>query len=138
MARGGILRALLPLVTAAALSGLVAIGLVMLLRAGTGRDTAPAPEVRRVHDALHDMVLQCSARVDSRRLARIEQDVEVVLSYARSYPTSQLPIDDETGTSLSLLLATREDLRTCAPEAAAKVDRQLPRELRDREGGQSR
>lgn len=91
---------------------------------------APAAEVQRVHEALHDIGTQCGLAATGSPL-RIDGDVEDILAFASRYPEGRFPIDDETGTALSLLLVTREALRDCAPAAAARVDRVLPGEFRD-------
>ncbi|MFF4728744.1 hypothetical protein ACFY3M_25990 [Streptomyces mirabilis] len=50
---------------------------------------------------------------------------------SRRYPDARFPIDDETGTTLSLLLVTRQSMRDCAPALAVHVDRALPSDYRD-------
>jgi len=41
-------------------------------------------------------------------------------------PTSAFPSNDETGTTVSLLILTRYSLRSCAPELAGRVNHALP------------
>jgi len=94
--------------------------------------SAPADEVQRMHDALHDIAARCPP--GERSLAQgqkeLQHDVDLVLAFADQYPKVQVTLDDETGTSLSLLIATRSDLRGCAPNQAARVNAALPAEFR--------
>lgn len=64
--------------------------------------------------------------------SRLDRDVDAVLAFAQRYPEATFPIDDETGRSLTLLFTTRQALRTCAPAAAARVDRAMPQQYRTR------
>jgi hypothetical protein len=43
------------------------------------------------------------------------------VAFARRNPHAEFPVDDETGNTLSLLLATRDDLSRCAPTMAARI-----------------
>ena len=92
---------------------------------------APAREVERMHDALHALGRECDKDESRRSAARIERAVDTVLSFARRYPEGRFAVDDETGSALSLLVATREDLRSCAPAASARVSDVLPPGLRN-------
>lgn len=93
---------------------------------------APPKEVNRLHQALHGLAKECEKPETARSYPRIGQDVDVVLSFARRYPEGRFAIDDETGNRLSLLLATHDDLRTCAPGAAGRLNRALPAEFQNR------
>jgi len=79
---------------------------------------APPDEVQTAHDALHDIGTRC--RADQPDLSAIAVDVDLVIEFARRYPTGRFPIDDETATSSSLLLVTSEAVTDCAP---GEVDR---------------
>ena len=93
----------------------------------------PATEVQRVHDALHDISDRCprNTQAGAGEQRQVDRDIDVILGFAERYPNAEFPIDDETGRTLSLLLATHDDLRTCAPAAAARVDRALPTQYQD-------
>ena len=95
--------------------------------------TPPAARVRPVHEALHDIDATCRATVkgESGKQASLARDADTVITFSRRYPNARFPIDDETGTTLSLLLVTRQGLRDCAPALAARVDRALPPDFRD-------
>lgn len=134
-----------PLAAAAVALGLVAAAAVAFLgsdpdtppvvAAGTPSDTAsystpPAAEVRRVHRALHDFNTWCTPGADARARRQLQRDAELIVAFTRRHPTARFPIDDETGNPLSLLLVTRNELRECAPAAAAVADRALPPNIR--------
>ncbi|MFJ9011654.1 hypothetical protein [Streptomyces canus] len=124
----------------------VGFGTAALLAANDGPDSSrsatatpsaspvrpPADQVQPVHDALHDIDARCggNATAASSDQAPLQRDADRVVAFARRYPNARFPIDDESGTTLSLLLVTRQGLLTCAPEAAATVDRALPSDFR--------
>jgi hypothetical protein len=93
--------------------------------------SAPPAEIERLHDALHDLGDQCEPVRSDRSKPSIDRDVATILAFARRYPEGRFPIDDETGSVLSLLLVARDTLRPCEPAAAARVNRALPSEFRD-------
>lgn len=107
----------------------------VVVAGATARDaksftTPPAAEVQQVHDALHDFDTWCTAQIGARGRRQLDGDVDVILAFARRNPDVRFPIDDETGSTLSLLLVARHALRTCHPAAAARVDQVLPQDVR--------
>lgn len=95
---------------------------------------APAAEVDRVHDALHDMAALCFPNLDDAAQRRIESDVDLLVTFAGRYPDATFPIDDETGRSLGLLLVARNEMHLCAPNAAARANAALPPQFRNKAG----
>jgi hypothetical protein len=95
--------------------------------------SAPAAEVQPMHNALHDIAARCppGGRALAQGQQELQHDVDLVLAFANQYPNIQVTLDDESGTSLSLLIATRADLRGCAPTQTARVDAAIPAEFRD-------
>ncbi len=95
--------------------------------------SAPAAEVQPMHNALHDTAARCppGGRALAQGQQELQHDVDLVLAFANQYPNVQVTLDDESGTSLSLLIATRADLRGCAPTQAARVNAAIPAEFRD-------
>lgn len=140
-----------PMVVATVLSAAVVLGLtaasVAALIGDTWRDagpvvvgaarptekagTAPAIRVQGVHMALHDIGDWCIPQTDADARRRLRRDTDVILSFARRYPTARFRIDDETGSVLSLLLVARNELRACSSADAARVDRALPPGVRN-------
>lgn len=90
--------------------------------------SAPAAEVRVVHEALHTLGERCA--VEDGEPPDVAAEVVAILRFADLYPEGRFAIDDEDGTPLSLLLVTRAALDTCAPEAAVRVNEVLPPEFR--------
>lgn len=87
-------------------------------------------EVQPVHDALHDIAARCRPGTAADDPRRVAHDAAVFMSFALRYPRAEFSIDDERGTTLSLLLVARQALTDCAPGAAAQIDRLLPTEYR--------
>ncbi|MFF6829845.1 hypothetical protein [Streptomyces longwoodensis] len=93
--------------------------------------TPPGTQVRPVHEALHGIDAICRTKSGRVKQASLARAADTVIDFSRRYPNARFPIDDETGTTLSLLLVTRQGLRDCAPALAARVDRALPPDFRD-------
>ncbi|MGI8528718.1 MAG: hypothetical protein ACR2KO_04495 [Geodermatophilaceae bacterium] len=85
---------------------------------------APKIDAQRVHRELHAVGRVCPPD-GGDRTARVRPRVEAILE-SRRYPNVSFPIDDETGTTVRLLILTRFSLRTCAPELADRVNHALP------------
>jgi hypothetical protein len=92
--------------------------------------TIPEGEVQVMHRALHGVGETCAQAAPARSQATLDRDVTVLLDFARRHPQGQFAIDDETGTSLSLLLVLRQDLGTCDPAAVPLVESLLPPSFR--------
>lgn len=92
--------------------------------------TAPPASARQIHRALHGLGKICKPDDTTVRTARARPPVKAILSFARRYPNVSFAIDDETGTTVTLLMVTREALRTCAPSLMAQVNQSLPPEYR--------
>jgi hypothetical protein len=92
----------------------------------TAEPKSPAPReaVDDAHTALHRIGAACGERPDLT--GDISAEVTEILTFAERYPTGRFPIDDQTGTSLSLLLVVREALRDCDPRQADRVNGALP------------
>lgn len=88
----------------------------------------PPREVRDMHRALHGLGDACAETgVDQ---SAVEAQVSALLAFARRHPDGRFAIDDENGTSLSLLLVVQDELRTCAPDLLPRVQDLLPDEMR--------
>lgn len=137
-------RGLLPPTIAATAALAFVIAAMMALRNGPAGSAAtaapsataigvtpPAAQVRPVHEALHDIDATCTTKSARGKQTSLARDADTVIDFSRSYPNARFLIDDETGTTLSLLLVTRQGLRDCAPVVAARVDQALPPDFRD-------
>lgn len=96
----------------------------------------PSAEVDAAHQALHDLGDAC-AEEPSPSLPDVSQATDALLRFATRHPDGRFPIDDETGTTLSLLLVVRDELSTCAPELRPRVEALLPPQLRATVTGQA-
>lgn len=88
--------------------------------------TAPKYAVPRVHRALHALGRICKPDDTANRASQVRPHVETILDFARRYPEVSFPIDDETGTTVTLLFVTRDSLRTCGPSLVERVNQALP------------
>jgi hypothetical protein len=93
-------------------------------------EQAPEEQAQNVHRALHAIGTICESRAPRGRTARVRRHVDTILDFARRYPSVSFPIDDETGTTVSLLIVVRDGVRTCAPSLTGKVNAALPEQYR--------
>lgn len=89
------------------------------------------PAVQRyVHRTLHRLPRSCSARrADPRVLAPVTRRF-VTLYQRYPYDRFGMAYHDESGTMLSAILVLRNELATCSPRHAARIDPVLPPKLR--------
>jgi hypothetical protein len=102
----------------------------VLLADRAGTRTPTAQEVRGIHTILHRLENACSRRLSGSRRQRLARDVGTLIRFSRTYPRARFQIDDESAHAVSVLLVAREELQRCAPDAAARIDQALPKELR--------
>ncbi|WP_137121303.1 hypothetical protein [Segeticoccus rhizosphaerae] len=91
--------------------------------------TVSGSAVRQVHQALHVLARNCPSGKPVHQTNhgdRVGVAVNTILGFARDHPDARFVIDDENGTTLELLVVTREQLRSCAPSLLGRVDRTLP------------
>ena len=87
-------------------------------------------DVRYVHRTFHRLRRSCApVRSDPRR---VTGTTTRFLDLYRRYPADRyrMKIDDEWGDMLSAILVLRDELSTCAPRQAARIDRVLPEQVR--------
>lgn len=99
--------------------------------------TLPSPEVfleqsqvRGVHRALHELGRACAetgGTPDPRAAASPLREIE---TFAARHPNAGFPIDDESGTTLSLLIVVRNQLETCDLSRLPEIDALLPAQYR--------
>lgn len=90
----------------------------------------PAAEQRFVHRAFHDLPRVCADR--KGRAAALERVTTRFVGLFERYPAEgfELVIDQEGGTMLSAILVLRNELRSCAPAQARRIDTVLPVRIR--------
>lgn len=105
---------------------------------GTAESTLPTPtqfppraRVEEAHRALHAMGRACETPGSTRDPAAVARPVEVMERFARDFPDGGFTIDDEPGSTLSLLVVLRYELQTCDPSLVVSVERLLPPRYRD-------
>ncbi|MEU0023575.1 hypothetical protein ABZ173_38790 [Streptomyces rochei] len=142
-------------VVAATVVVALAVAAVVALRSGSGGAsgsaataepspttpfvTPPAAQVRPVHEALHDIDAICRAKDKGRdgKQTSLTRDIDTIIDFSLRHPNARFPIDDETGSTLSLLLVTRQSMRTCAPTLVPRLDQALPPDFRYPTAGSS-
>lgn len=87
---------------------------------------APTNAVQRVHRALHAIGRICQPGDPADRTGQVRPHVQTIVDFARTYPEVSVPLDDETGTTVSLLVVVRYSLRSCSPALAERVNQALP------------
>lgn len=136
---------------ALAITAAIAVGLATALKpepapsqpvagvqGGTAESMLPEPtqfppqaRVQAAHRALHAMGRACKQPLATRDPASVRRPVGVMEQFARDYPNGGFTIDDEPGTTLSLLAVLRYELRDCEPALVPGVEELLPERFRD-------
>lgn len=93
----------------------------------------PPGRVAAMHRALHAMGRACQQPVRHRDPQSVLKPVAVMEQFARDYPKGGFSIDDEAGTTLSLMVVLRNELQNCDPSLVAGVEKLLPPRFRDPE-----
>ena len=90
----------------------------------------PASAQRFVHRTFHALDRSCSG--DRDEAARLSAITERFADLYRRYPSERyaMTIDDESATMLSAVLVLRNELRSCSPAHAARLDPLLPEGIR--------
>ena len=105
---------------------------------GTAESTLPSPtqfpprsRVEEAHRALHAMGRACKVPISKRAPESVRGPVEIMKRFGRDFPDGGFTIDDEPGTTLSLLVVLRYELQNCDPSLVASVEDLLPQRFRD-------
>ncbi|MBZ5736398.1 hypothetical protein K8Z61_18050 [Nocardioides sp. TRM66260-LWL] len=105
---------------------------------GTAKSTLPTPtqfppqnRVEETHRALHAMGRACKVPISTRRPGSVRGPVETMEQFARDFPNGGFTMDDEPGSTLSLLVVVRYELQSCDPSLLPSVDELLPERFRD-------
>ena len=100
----------------------------------------PTPEVildesesQPAHRALHALGRACQPKVAERTRNSVLRPLRVIERFASRYPAGGFTIDDESGTTLSLLIVVRNELETCDPGLVPRVDELIPGRYRTQE-----
>lgn len=88
--------------------------------------------MEEAHRALHAMGRACRKRAADRDPKTVAGPARVMIHFARDYPRGGFTIDDEPGTTLSLLFVLRHELQKCDPSLVAGAEALLPERFRGR------
>ena len=85
------------------------------------------------HRALHSLGRACRRKPAPRRQG-VEQPLRAIVRFVARHPSAQFPVDDEAGSTLTLLFVVRDELLTCAPSLVGGIDRLIPEPYRPSRG----
>lgn len=91
----------------------------------------PRARVAQTHRALHAMDRACKQAGATRQRDDVRRPVAVMEEFARDYPHGGFRIDDESGSTLALLIVLRSELQECEPSLLPGVEALIPEEYRD-------
>lgn len=135
-------------VASLALLGVVGMSLASLLRtpdsstpmgasAMVARSVLPSPSssppverVEQAHRALHALGRACETSGAKRRPGVLPHTVRVIERFAVDYPNGGFAMDDESGTTLALLVVVRFELQGCEPSLARRIEALIPDQYR--------
>lgn len=95
----------------------------------------PQSRVAATHRALHALGRACKQPLAIREPASVRRPVVVMEKFARDYPDGGFTMDDEPGSTLSLLIVLRYELQDCAPSLVPGVEGLIPRQFREPRSG---
>lgn len=91
----------------------------------------PRERVDQAHRELHAMARACKQPVSTRDPDAVRQAVATMVKFARDFPRGGFTIDDESGSTLALLIVLRSELQDCEPSLVPSVEGLIPEEYRD-------
>ena len=105
----------------------------MTVESGVAESVLPKPtqfppreRVDRAHRALHAMARACKQPVATRDPDAVRRPVAMMEKFARDYPRGGFTIDDESGSTLTLLIVVRNELEACDPALIPRIDALIP------------
>jgi len=91
----------------------------------------PRERVDQAHQALHAMARACKQPVAKRDADAVRRPVATMEKFARDFPRGGFSIDDESGSTLALLIVLRSELQECEPSLLPSVEALIPEEYRE-------
>lgn len=91
----------------------------------------PQERVDQAHRALHAMGRACKQSAAARDPDAVRRPVATMEEFARDFPRGGFTIDDESGSTLALLIVLRSELQDCEPPLVPSVEGLIPEEYRD-------
>lgn len=96
--------------------------------------TPPRGRVVQVHQSLHGLHNACRLPAAARDRDVVRRDLAVFESFAEDFPRGGFTIDDESGSTLALLIAVRAELEWCEPVLLPRVESLIPPRYREPSG----
>lgn len=90
----------------------------------------PQRRVDAAHKALHELGRACETSTGGRRSQRIRAQVDVIEGFATDFPSGGFLMDDESASSLALLVVVWDELKSCDPDYVPQIERLIPVEYR--------
>ncbi|GAA1130066.1 hypothetical protein [Nocardioides aquiterrae] len=93
-------------------------------------ESLSSTEVEPAHRALHALGRACKRTPARRDRGRVLQPLRVIENFASKHPHAGFTIDDESGTTLALLIVVRSELEACDPALLPRIDALIPSKYR--------
>lgn len=90
----------------------------------------PRARVDSVHRALHALGRACQTPVQQRDPRTVRRPLDLIEAFAMDFPAGGFRVDDEPGTTLSLLFVVWDELKSCDPSLAPEVEKLIPSDYR--------
>ena len=91
-------------------------------------ESLSAAQAAPVHRALHALDRAC--KHPERGTHALRGPLRIIETFATKHPTAGFAIDDETGTTLAMLIVVRSELEGCAPALLPRVNALIPERYR--------
>lgn len=90
----------------------------------------PKARVDSAHKALHALGRACKTPLAQRDPETVRRPLGLIEIFATDFPSGGFRIDDESGTTLTLLIVVWDELKTCDPSLVPAVEELIPAEYR--------
>lgn len=90
----------------------------------------PRGRVETAHQALHALGRGCETPLAQRKPRAVSEPLKVIETFATDFPGGGFTVDDESGTTLALLLVVWNQLKTCEPSLVPQIERLIPAQYR--------
>lgn len=90
----------------------------------------PPGRVETAHQALHALGRACKSPLARRKPESVSEPLKVIKSFATDFPGGGFTVDDESASTLTLLLVVWNELKTCEPSRVPQIERLIPAEYR--------
>ena len=84
------------------------------------------------HKALHALGRACKRPSTRRDPETVLRPLRVIENFASQHPDAGFAIDDESGSTLTLLIVVRNELEACDPTVIPRIDALIPSKYRPR------